>query len=389
MWTVRLFVLCFIFCAIHLDISLAQAQASPGTEENSSLGDIARQYRQQKQPNTGPGQIAVRPFQSVVSFASEVEQDSYKSRMGGVLRSNDFDALEKEADSVRRSKSRFLGGTWNLYVFYQGVEAPFGGERASDAEWEAHLETLKHWATVKPESVTARVALAQAYFGWGYKARGGGYAYKVTDEGWRLLGERLQLAIGALKEAAGLKTKCPHWYFVLLEIARTQGWEKAHVRMLFDQAVAFEPAYYHSYREYANFLLPKWSGDDGEAEAFAEEASKHVGGKEGAFLYFEIATVLNCSCGETGGHLDGMSWPKIKEGYAALEELYGTSNRKLNRFAYLAVLAGDRPAADQAFKRIGDNWDPPTWRTEENFQRLKILAKRPATAAAQPTGGTH
>jgi hypothetical protein len=233
------------------------------------------------------------------------------------------------------------------------------------------------------------VALAQAYYGWGYKARGEAYAYKVTEDGWRLLGERLQLASAALKEAAGLKTKCPHWYLVLLEIARTQGWDKTHVRAVFDKAVAFEPAYYHSYREYANFLLPKWSGDDGEAEAFAEEASKRVGGKEGAFLYFEIATVLNCSCGELGRHLDGMSWPRIKQGYATLEELYGISNRKLNRFAYLAALAGDRPAADEAFKRIGDNWDPPTWRTEENFQRFKILAKRVGTATAQPASGTN
>lgn len=380
---------CVLFSAFCFHISLAQAQVSPGTDENRSLGDVARQYRQQKQANIAPGQVIVRPFQVPVSFASEVEQGSYKSEVGSMLKRSDFDALEKEADSVRRSKSRFPGGVWKLYVFYEGLEGPFGGELATDAEWEAHIETLKHWATAKPDSVTARVALAQAYFGWGYKARGHSYGYKVTEEGWRLLGERLQLASGALKEAAGLKTKCPHWYFVLLEIARMQGWEKAHVRAVLDTAIAFEPAYYHSYREYANFLLPKWSGDEGEAEAFAEEASKRVGGKEGAFLYFEIATVLNCGCGEQGRHLNGMSWPRIKEGYAALEELYGISNRKLNRFAYLAVLAGDRPAAEEAFKRIGDNWDPPTWRTEENFQRFKILAKRPGTAAAQPASGTN
>jgi len=388
MRVIRQFMLCALFAVGCFGISFAQVTTSPDNSENS-LGDVARQYRQQKQTNSASSQVMVRPFQTQVSYASEVEQENYKSQMGSMLRRNDFDALEKEANTVRRSKSRFLGGMWKLYVFYEGVEGPVGGKLASDAEWEAHIEALKNWGALKPDSVTARVAMAQAYYSWGYKARGGSYADKVTKEGWRLLGARLQLASDALKEAAGLKAKCPHWYFVLLEIARTQGWDKAQVRAVLDNAVAFEPAYYHSYREYANFLLPKWTGNDGEAEAFAEETWKRVGGKEGAFLYFEIATVLNCSCGEYGRHLDGMSWPRIKQGYAAVEELYGISNRKLNRFAYLAVLAGDRPAAEDAFKRIGDNWDPVTWRTEENFQRFKILAKRPGTASAQPASAAN
>jgi len=87
----------------------------------------------------------------------------------------------------------------------------------------------------------------------------------------------------AVQLAAGLKAKCPHWYVVLQSVARTQGWEKAHVRALFEKAVSFEPDYYHYYREYALYLLPKWYGEEGEAEAFAEEVSTRVGGKQGGF----------------------------------------------------------------------------------------------------------
>ena len=383
----RQLVICALFSTLCVDTSFAQAAMPSGTDDSrSSLGDIARQYRQKKQATSTPGQVGVAP---PATLNSEDEQERYKAEVAGLLSRNDFDGLEKTADSVRRNKTRFPGGVWKLYVFYEGVERPFAGERATDAEWEAHLETLKRWATVKPESITARVALAQAYFGWGYKARGHAYAYKVTDEGWRLLGERLRLASSVLRDAASLKAKCPHWYVVLLSVARVQGWEKAHVRMVFEKAVAFEPDYYHFYREYALYLLPKWAGDEGEAEAFAAETLRRVGGKQGTFLYFEIATVLNCACSENGRHMDAMSWAKIREGYAALEELYGISNRKLNRFAYLAVLARDGAGADGAFKRIGDDWDPVTWRTEENFQRFNILAKRPGTAAAQPASGTN
>ena len=76
-------------------------------------------------------------------------------------------------------------------------------------------------------------------------------------------------AFTTLSEDADLDQKCPHWYFVMLEIARDQGWDKQLTRSLFERAIALEPAYYHSYREYANDLLPKWNGERGEAEAQA------------------------------------------------------------------------------------------------------------------------
>jgi hypothetical protein len=38
----------------------------------------------------------------------------------------DFDGLENMADSARSSKSRFPGGVWKLYEFYQAVSKPVG-----------------------------------------------------------------------------------------------------------------------------------------------------------------------------------------------------------------------------------------------------------------------
>ncbi len=78
------------------------------------------------------------------------------------------------------------------------------------------------------------------------------------------------------------------------QLAIAQGWNRSQARQLLDQAVAFEPDYYHYYREHANYLLPKWYGEPGEAEAFAEEASNKVGGQEGKFVYFEIASLIMC-----------------------------------------------------------------------------------------------
>jgi hypothetical protein len=154
-------------------------------------------------------------------------------------------------------------------------------------------------------------------------------------------------------------------------VAIAQGWDKTQARELLEQASASEPGYYHYYREYANFLQPRWYGEEGEVEAFAEEISNRVGGQEGDFLYFEIASLLACQCDPDKNALQNMSWPKIKLGYAALEQLYGVSDLKRNRFASMAVKAGDKPAAREALADIGDNWEKSVWVSSAKFQNAK------------------
>ena len=57
--------------------------------------------------------------------------------------------------------------------------------------------------------------------------------------------------------------------------------------------------------------------------------------------------------------------------FAALEELYGTTNYQLNAFAFMAVRQGDTETAQQMFTRIGDNWDADVWGTKDKFERSK------------------
>jgi hypothetical protein len=84
--------------------------------------------------------------------------------------------------------------------------------------------------------------------------------------------------------------------------------------------------------------------------------STQVGGQKGRFLYFEIASLVTCQCDSADSHMETLYWPKIKEGYATLAQLYGYSNLKMNRFVQMAVEAHDRTAAHEVFAAIGDDW---------------------------------
>jgi len=219
----------------------------------------------------------------------------------------------------RSGRIRFSGGSWKLPRLYEAITEPTGGSEAPDADWEGLLTKLKKWCAQKPDSITARVALAETYSHYAWKARGKAYANKVTDEGWRLFEERLRLARATLDEASALTEKCPEWYAAMQTVAMGQGWDRDRAAELLQQAITFEPAYDFYYRAFALYLLPKWSGDEGDSERFAEEISNKIGGQQGDVIYFEIARELRCDC------MQEMSWERIQRGYAALGSLYGTS----------------------------------------------------------------
>jgi hypothetical protein len=287
----------------------------------------------------------------------------------------DYDHLDQAERDARFNRARFQGGTWKVFDFFDGISKPPTGNQATDDDWNQQVAALKDWVAAKPESAVARIALAEGYANFGYYARGTGYADSVSDEGWRLYRERTDMAASTLVDAAKLKEKDPFWYSAMQDVALAQGWGKAPAKELLDAAIAFEPTYYHVYRQYVNFLLPKWYGEPGEAEAFAEQASAQIGGRQGKFVYFELATTIVCGCNSNDiTPLQNLSWPKIKEGYAAMGELYGYSPLKMNRFAYLAAAEHDKAAARQVFLALGDNRDHTVWQNDLDFQNARAWA---------------
>jgi hypothetical protein len=262
----------------------------------------------------------------------------------------------------------------SLFDFYDALTNPYTHPHETDFDWTAHIEIIKRWNSLQPESATARIALAGSYVNYAWFARGHGYSDTVSQNGWDLFTERFQVAKTALLEAARLKDKCPYWLELMQMIALAEGWDKPFEKEIFEKSTAFEPTYYHFYREYANYLQPKWYGEEGEAEAFAEQISDHVGGDDGDIIYFEIASLLACQCQSTKTSLDGLSWPRIQHGYIALRQHYGVSNLKMNRFALMAYSSDDRLDASNAFGAIGEDWDHTVWKNQQTFEDAKTWA---------------
>jgi hypothetical protein len=291
-----------------------------------------------------------------------------------VFKAGKFEELEKTAKELRASKARFPEGLWKLSIFYNGIHSDAYSNR--DAEWTECFQKLDQWKTQYPNSITLCVARAEVLTSYAWKARGGDWASKVTPEGWKLFSERLAQARAVLEEGEKLSEKCPHWFAAMETVALGQGWDREEEAQLFKEAGAFEPQYYDYYFRRVTYLLPRWHGEQGEWEKFAEEMVKENPGGEGKTIYARIAW----SATEYYNNLfkdTGIQWPLMKQGFEEMMKHYPTSNWNLNAFAKFAVQAEDRATARELVKRIGNHYLVEPWGTPGTLQAALAWIEKP------------
>ena len=289
-----------------------------------------------------------------------------------------FEELDAMAAQYRATGSRVPGGDWQLHLFYAALNGP----RAGDTNMPDHLAHLQRWMAARPQSVTAAVAYAGSMTKWAWQARTNAQAEKVTEEGWRLFKERAAGARGAL-DAVAHRPLDGQWYSEYMTVALAQDWDNERMKTLFSKGSGAFPGYFYLYRQYSDYLLPKWDGKPGEAALFAKNAADAAGARDGDLLYFEIGTGL---LGRSNGNsnANSMDWQRLQRGHAALVAKYGTTNHVENQFALMAFRERDAAVAQAQFARIGDHFASSVWKDRTQFERARDWAAT-ATAGASPS----
>ena len=224
---------------------------------------------------------------------SDTNLRDFRVSLLGLFNAGRYADLDTLAQQLQQQRSRFEGGAWRLHVFFGTLSSP-GAATATDAAWKAHIAKLEQWARSSPASPTPRIALAQTYLRFAWKARGHGYSSTVTPEGWALFQERVKSARSTLEQSAALAENSPHWYLQMLGVALDQQWDRAAFDALAERALAHEPGYHYFALAESNYLLPKWYGKLGDTERYAAQVADRIGGEEGDAVYFQIAAAINC-----------------------------------------------------------------------------------------------
>jgi hypothetical protein len=296
----------------------------------------------------------------------EDDETEFMARARDLLRDQKFAELDRMAAAARKSKTRISGSTWQLTTFYMAVGQPRSGENIAPEEWTTHVARLQSWEKAMPQSVTAAVALAQTYVNITRITR-------MTH--WSEFTNSARLAKVELSKIPALNEQCPHQYSVALQLATLDNWDKQTTSALFEEAFENEPEYYPYYRDYAAYLSPRWHGQPGELAEFANAIMPRLPGQQGTIVYFEIASVLACNCGEDNSLAD-LSWEKIKEGYASLELLYGSSLEERNHYLFMAAQQKDKRVAQQVAEEVKTNWNPTVWGARRFFEDARAWALR-------------
>jgi len=319
--------------------------------------------------------IDLLPHLGTATDEEATPQESQSAReIRGYLVAGQFDELDLMAGRLRSSKARVAGGGWKLRVFYAALDQ----RPATDQEMVEHIAHIESWMKQRPGSITAPVALAGSLETWAWMARGSGTADKVTDDGWKLFEERIKRAREVLDAAEKLQPMCPQWYSAMMTVGLAQGWDGKQMQALFEKGTAFEPEYFYLYKEYANYLQPKWEGHPGDSTAFARVSADKIGGDGGDLIYFWIATVL-IKRGNGVMPTGEMDWQRIQRGEHVLETRYRATRGTTNQFAFMAYKYRDGVVAAPLFAEIGDRWTKAVWKDKETYDKARVWSQRNAS----------
>ncbi len=227
----------------------------------------------------------------------------------------------------------------------------------------------------------------QAYVSRAWHHRGGGWAYTVTPEGWKLFAENLEKAAEEFAEALKLHPECPEAAAQMIAVAMA-GESKQSPQDWFDKVVAAQLDYLPAYGQMRWALRPRWGGSHEELYAFGCRAADTR--RYDTMVPFELALALNdideeLDYDRTFWRREGV-YPRVKE---VLEGMAKEPSRAdgagacpsrsgvLTIHAAVAERAGQYKEARRLLEELGDRldrWLLETWSRHSESYLAAIYA---------------
>jgi hypothetical protein len=282
------------------------------------------------------------------------DPDGVKQTAASLLQKEDFAGLDKLATDIKAKGYDIRQKIPELDAFYGAFHVD---EASGDPQWLDQQQKLERWGKAQPASVTAKIALANWYTSYGWKARGTGFAAEVTGQGWLQMGERLKKASEILKAIPKAQIDDPEYYCLWPRLeAEPNGTNQGSGEKAFKEGVEKFKEYYPLYRVRVNFLLPKWFGAEGAWEKFTLDAANTFPGEKGDILYARLARSAAHSYDENEFFQKcTVDYARIKRGFyaAAAGENEPERIEDLSDFCYLAASHGDTSTAASLFLDLG------------------------------------
>lgn len=284
-------------------------------------------------------------------------------RVAELMKKRDWDALEAAAAAARTSVSPDPMNPYRASQFFYQAAAE------SDTE-SATLERLRAWVAARPDSFTARIALAKGLRSAAWRHRG----FASVSDQQRLEYRPLIAEAKAAIEAAGKAAEVdPYYWQQLTAITAESGGE---IRPLARRALAVLPNPQVAWNG-ANYVLPMWGGTTKEALAWTDEAVKLTRAAYGEALYFPLALHVYRNTPSAERKTSGVDWQRLKR---AAEDLIRKNPKWLptyHDYARAAFEFNDQATAKALFERPELAWYEGAereWHARPRYEEIRKWA---------------
>jgi hypothetical protein len=235
-----------------------------------------------------------------------------------------------------------------------------------------------------PPGDLALVFAGDAYVDYAWDARGLGYGNTVTPEGWKLMGERLQIAEKLLTTAYDRNPSDPAAATRMLQVVLGQKKGKEVMEMWFKRAIAANPIHtaergngpWDAYLGKLEFLQPKWYGSEKECLAFGREcvATRNYRDRITWVLIEELQNLAEASGDAKAFWRSPAVWADVRSVLLPMVKADPANVTFRNRYARWAHYCGQWKIADEQFKLLGNRVDLSVWGNQEAYDAARAEA---------------
>lgn len=308
------------------------------------------------------GRLSVWQLPKPPAKAPEV-MEGFVRRVAKLINEARFDEVEKLASECRNTA--FVDGQSRLLGFYYGAKLLEGTDTL-----RKRLESLESWKKEFPESATPLLVEAQIHTEAAWKARGGGFANSVTEQGWRGFREEMEAAEAALDAAEELGNLDAAYYSTRLQVIKATSGDVVEAMKLWQACLDLDPTFYRTSQEAAAILMPRWHGAYGKAADLAMIGRRSLGGDEGLELYALTAIEISKYEAQQVFARCEFEYPLVRDGLRSLRKRFPLSDQFHSYQLLMAFWAGDRKTANEAYQALDNRFDMDVIKTPDRNARL-------------------
>jgi tetratricopeptide (TPR) repeat protein len=216
-----------------------------------------------------------------------------------------FAQLDQLGDQFRSSQAANADGLWNLDLFYSALD---GGREFNETQYAQRVYELKRWLAQNPNSIAARIALAQCHIYNSWNAR--------NQEGREdLFRDRLKLARTTMDADPDIIKKCPMASVVYVRLAVGESGDKEKFLKIAADCHKRYPTFFCIDTWVCYFLMPQWYGTRLEVEQYIKSRADEISGARGDKVYAQLVWYEQDGLENIFTENSPIRWQRVKSGF--------------------------------------------------------------------------